>query len=489
MRKCTRCGADFPDDELICPVCGEQVQLVPDYVTIETHYQEHELKLKEEEKARQAEREKQEAIERRKRQIQRNVILTVSLTLIGVIVLVWVLVGINHSRKNNSYDYQYQCAVEAFGREDYRAALDYANRALTLKKGDRDVRVLIAKIYDADGNSGKAADVLSALIDDFPKDEECYQLLIGIWKKDGKITDIQKLLRKCPSDEILKRYADYLPEEPEISPGGGAFDSEQSVTIRTDSANAEIYYTMDGSTPTENSMKYTGPFAVKEGGTVVKAVVVTGVGAKSEIVKAEFNITLPTPPEPQIVPKSGTYTHMKGDADKQADLSRYFDKDGKPKNSVSQDVESSSSSDKDDEKHVNLITVIVPDGYTCYYSFDKKPTKASPKYTKPVRMRKGEHVFYAVLAGPNGKLGNPASVTLIYNEIAPTETPAPEQTASDVLNPSQDGYGSSSEGDDEDEHSSSSSSDSGTDSGGKDSSGKDSSGDESGSERSSESKD
>ena len=34
-------------------------------------------------------------------------------------------------------------------------------------------------------------------------------------------------------------------------------------------------------------------------------------------------------------------------------------------------------------------------------------------------MRKGEHVFYAVLAGPNGKLGNAASVTLIYNEIAP----------------------------------------------------------------------
>jgi hypothetical protein len=233
-----------------------------------------------------------------------------------------------------------------------------------------------------------------------------------------------------------------------------------------------------------NDTKYTGPFAVGEGDTVVRAVAVTKVGAQSEETKVEFSVNLPTPPEPQIVPGSGTYTHMKGSADKQADLSKYFDKNGKPKNFVSQDVESSSPSDGDDEKLVNLITVIVPDGYTCYYSFDKKPTKASPKYTKPVRMRKGEHVFYAVLAGPNGKLGNAASVTLIYNEIAPTQTPAPEQTASGVLTPSQDGYGSTSEGGESDDNPSSSSSETSSES-----DGKESSGEESGQERSSESKD
>ena len=484
MRKCTRCGADFPDDELVCPVCGEQVQLVPDYVTIETHYQEHELKLKEEEKARQAERERQEALERRKRQIQRNVMLTVSLAIVAVITLIWIMSGINNSQKKNSYDYQYQCAVEAFGREDYKDALEYANQALTLKKGDRNIRVLIARIYNAQGDENKAAEVLSALINDFPNDEECYQLLIDIWKKAEKITEIQQLLRKCPSEEICKKYADYLPSEPDISPQGGAFDAEQSVQITCDTANAEIYYTTDGTRPSVNATKYTGPFAVGEGDTVVRAVTVTKVGAQSEETKVEFSVNLPTPPEPQIVPGSGTYTHMKGSADKQADLSKYFDKNGKPKNFVSQDVESSSSSDEDDEKLVNLITVIVPDGYTCYYSFDKKPTKASPKYTKPVRMRKGEHVFYAVLAGPNGKLGNAASVTLIYNEIAPTQTPAPEQTASGVLTPSQDGYGSTSEGGESDDNPSTSSSESGPESGGKESSGE-----ESGQERSSESKD
>ena len=29
--RCTHCGANIPDDQLICPVCGAEVQIVPDY--------------------------------------------------------------------------------------------------------------------------------------------------------------------------------------------------------------------------------------------------------------------------------------------------------------------------------------------------------------------------------------------------------------------------------------------------------------------------
>ena len=29
--RCTHCGANIPDDQLICPVCGAEVQMVPDY--------------------------------------------------------------------------------------------------------------------------------------------------------------------------------------------------------------------------------------------------------------------------------------------------------------------------------------------------------------------------------------------------------------------------------------------------------------------------
>ena len=29
--RCTRCGAIIPDDQMICPECGAEVQIVPDY--------------------------------------------------------------------------------------------------------------------------------------------------------------------------------------------------------------------------------------------------------------------------------------------------------------------------------------------------------------------------------------------------------------------------------------------------------------------------
>ena len=29
--KCVHCGANIPDDQMICPVCGAEVQIVPDY--------------------------------------------------------------------------------------------------------------------------------------------------------------------------------------------------------------------------------------------------------------------------------------------------------------------------------------------------------------------------------------------------------------------------------------------------------------------------
>ena len=28
--KCVHCGANIPDDQMICPVCGAEVQIVPD---------------------------------------------------------------------------------------------------------------------------------------------------------------------------------------------------------------------------------------------------------------------------------------------------------------------------------------------------------------------------------------------------------------------------------------------------------------------------
>jgi hypothetical protein len=74
---------------------------------------------------------------------------------------------------------------------------------------------------------------------------------------------------------------------PTISPWGGTYDASQRVTIMDDRQDATIYYTLDGSTPTQNSPVYTGPFQVQTS-TVVKAIAVAPSAAPSGVRIANF---------------------------------------------------------------------------------------------------------------------------------------------------------------------------------------------------------
>ncbi|WP_298461414.1 chitobiase/beta-hexosaminidase C-terminal domain-containing protein [uncultured Cellulomonas sp.] len=71
---------------------------------------------------------------------------------------------------------------------------------------------------------------------------------------------------------------------------GGTYYSAQSVTLSSPDASAEIYYTLDGSTPTAASTQYTGPIELTEvGDHVLKAVAVSG-STSSPVLTASYSI-------------------------------------------------------------------------------------------------------------------------------------------------------------------------------------------------------
>ena len=49
---------------------------------------------------------------------------------------------------------------------------------------------------------------------------------------------------------------------PALTPSGGIFEGSVKVTIQPPTTNAMLYYTLDGSLPTTNSLLYTGPILV-----------------------------------------------------------------------------------------------------------------------------------------------------------------------------------------------------------------------------------
>ena len=78
---------------------------------------------------------------------------------------------------------------------------------------------------------------------------------------------------------------------PTFSPAGGTYYEEQEVTISCTTADATIYYTLDGTDPTANSAVYSEPIAVAEN-TTIKAIAMKEGYEDSGIAEAEYVIIL-----------------------------------------------------------------------------------------------------------------------------------------------------------------------------------------------------
>jgi uncharacterized repeat protein (TIGR03806 family) len=75
---------------------------------------------------------------------------------------------------------------------------------------------------------------------------------------------------------IIAAWINSLPGTPAlappvIAPSGGSFIGSVSVTMQPPDTNATIYYTLDGSLPTTNSLHYTGAILLTNGATTLSA--------------------------------------------------------------------------------------------------------------------------------------------------------------------------------------------------------------------------
>ena len=78
---------------------------------------------------------------------------------------------------------------------------------------------------------------------------------------------------------------------PAIAPAGGTYSTPLTVTISDSLANAVIYVTTDGSTPTLSSPIYRGPFMLTQTGLVtVRAIAGAGGYNTSSAVTANFTL-------------------------------------------------------------------------------------------------------------------------------------------------------------------------------------------------------
>ncbi len=81
--------------------------------------------------------------------------------------------------------------------------------------------------------------------------------------------DVSEEELACVTDSITVNAVYYFDETtatPEISLASGAYDGTQTVTLSCDTENAVIWYTLDGTDPSENpdALEYTGPITISD---------------------------------------------------------------------------------------------------------------------------------------------------------------------------------------------------------------------------------
>ncbi len=369
--KCSFCGLNVEEGEIFCPKCGQEIQWVPDYEPLGNILDREEQLKKEQARKALA---KKKAAEELKKKKKRQTIITVSVIVAIIVAIIAVSLGMkvrDTNQKFNDFGYQFGMAETEFSNGNYEKSYEYVKRALELESRDISARLLNAQIQMQLEDDHEAIRILSSIIKDTPNNVAAYGLLLKIYSSNGKTEEIKSLLDKCESEVIREKYAAYICSTPIFSLSSGKYNSKKQVQLYGKTDITAIYYTVDGSKPTTDSILYTGGIQLEEGTTTIKAIGVNKNGIVSDVASNEYSITLLPPSAPQISPSSGKFT---------------TDMDTK-------------------------IYIIVPNGCTAYYAFDKKPTITDEVYNpdKPVKMQMGTHTFYAILVDENGKVSFPGS--------------------------------------------------------------------------------
>ena len=109
---------------------------------------------------------------------------------------------------------------------------------------------------------------------------------VRIYSRALSVTEIQAIYQQDSID------TSQTVAPPVISPNGGNYSGSVSVTMQTATTGASIYYTTDGSPPTQSSTLYAGPLTLTSSAIVKAKAFATGLNASSEA-SASFTVSQP----------------------------------------------------------------------------------------------------------------------------------------------------------------------------------------------------
>lgn len=319
--KCPNCGEEMAEGKLYCEHCGEDIHIVPDFepelersmeLTMEGIFEDAEEEKQdpvEEEAFRDSdlpEEEDEDSCEtpHRKRKRVRLLLLLAALLLLTAGSAGWA------AYHYHSVDSLIGRAVQYVASGKYDRAIACYNRALELKGDNIQLTFDLAEVYLLKNNKIEYEYLLREIIKNknatIEQLDSAYGKLIAIYSARGDYQTINDLLLSCDNETLKSTYQGYIAREPEFSVLEGYYTSIQPLRL-TVVGTGKIYYTTDGSQPTEDSTQYTAPIILDNGDYIISAFFVNERGVSSGIVSREYHINNDEISPPEINAISGQY--------------------------------------------------------------------------------------------------------------------------------------------------------------------------------------
>lgn len=327
---CANCGKEMDDEHIYCPNCGAELQLVPEYKTeeelLEEVSEDYETKKQDalddlfediaffENKknitrtVNKSEKSKKKASGKKK--LDRNKVLMAQIAGLSVLIIaavIGIVVLFGHQSRKNSDTYQIEKAEEFKKEKKYKDALEHYKKAYEINSNNLEVVKGIALCYYELGDKESASLYYLEAAEKDPKNEKVFKTLLDIYAELDNQDGIRELYNIAQVQSIRDLFTAYLTAEPIFSLEEGTYNELTEVSLSL-AEKGEIYYTLDGTVPTEESTRYKEPISLPEGKTVIHAIAKTKTGQVSSEVVKTYEIVLETPKAPGITPDSGRYT-------------------------------------------------------------------------------------------------------------------------------------------------------------------------------------
>ncbi len=398
--RCMNCGADIPEGMLICPDCGMEVQIVPDYNPLDdvlarqvkgsvagatrplrtddirryrgrneqqsskstrvlSQSEMDQIRAERMRRVRQDamhnEKERQRQVMLRKKRALKRRLQAIATFFVLLLLVFGVCAFLIYQ---NSYDGVIRHANQALGSGSLSEAEVGFQRAIQKDAGRPEGYAGLSKVYIEREDLEAAEAVFIKAVNSQPLNVALYNAAIEFYMETGQTDKIPGLLEGCEQG-VLEELEAYQSDAPAFSLAEGTYSEVQEVTL---TGKGTIHYTLDGSEPTADSQEFTEPLLLEEGTVVIKAICINALGIPSLCVSRTYTVEIPVEDAPAVTPSTGQYTTP------------------------------------------TQITIQVPEGYTAYYTMDNtEPTAFSTRYEGPIDMPEGRTFFAAVLVSDSGK--------------------------------------------------------------------------------------